>query len=578
MKKYFKSPWLYLVLALALGLLIGRNWQETPHQHSSSKEEAEATTYTCSMHPQIRQEEPGNCPICGMELIPVESKQSGIDPSGIHLSETAQRLANVQTITVSRGKAQRKLSLTGQVKAAADAVHAQVSNIPGRLEKLYVEYPGQTVRQGTVVAQLYSPALVQAQTELQEAFRLREEQPGLYQAARRKMKNWQLSSRDIDRLLHADAPADKFPIRAIASGVVRSLAVQEGDYLKAEQRLFTLVDLTEVWVELDLHEGDLAWVNLGDSVSVAIKAFPAKTFQGKVTYIDPLINPQTQVAKARVVIENDQGRLKPEMIAQADVFTKLSTDKDFIAIPKSAVLWTGKRSIVYSIADDGTYHMREVSLAGDLGSSYLIADGLKEGQEIVANGVFTVDAAAQLAGKPSMMNSSEDHQAHDHEPGQKALEDLSEAEVSDLKIADQKPFNTLIEPYLQLTVALSDDDESAAQAAVDQLNKKAQALLEQPLTGAAKQWQSRLRAEFYPAIQAMDKSPSMAGLRSDFKVVSEEMVALVKDLSLQKKLYVQFCPMADQNQGGFWLSTEKEIANPYFGAMMYSCGSVVEQL
>lgn len=588
MKKYLSNPWFYLVLALLLGWFIGRQWQDEAPVPEREKETAAETTYTCSMHPQIRQDEPGDCPICGMELITVENKTSGADPSAIHLSETAKALANIQTMVVQKGRAQKTIPLTGQIKAAADAIHAQVTHIPGRLEALYVEYPGQQVRQGTIIARLYSPALIQAQTELQEAYSLRDAQPGLYAAAKNKLSNWTLSENDIAALLAAQTPMKNFPIRASASGVVRTLDVQEGDYLRAEQRLFSLIELEEVWAELNLHEQDLPWIDEGDSVQIKLRSYPAEVFTGQISYIDPVIDPITQVATARVVLPNQTGLLKPEMTIQAQVSAKLKAASHQIAVPKSAVLWTGSRSVIYLMNADGTYRLREVTLAGDLGHSYLIASGLEEGARIVVNGVFTVDAAAQLAGKPSMMSpqtesgekASAGGQPHEHDSqeGKAALQEQQKQSLPTLPNKQGEPFAPLLSAYLDLTQALSEDQKEQAQEQARGLYQQAQQIIKLSLSGSAAQWQDFLKEELLPTLQSMQRTQELEQMRADFKKSSAFMVDLARALPGNQNLYVQYCPMADQNKGGFWLSTKEEIANPYFGAMMYRCGSVVDHL
>ena len=170
--------------------------------------------------------------------------------------------------------------------------------------------------------------------------------------------------------------------------------------------LFKIADLSKVWVMFDAYESDLPFLNIGEKVTFSLQAIPGKDFSGNIIFIDPVIDPVTRVAKVRVETSNESGKLKPEMFATGIVSTTLNEYRNNMVIPKSAVLWTGKRSIVYvkQPGDEPIFKLREIGLGPMLGNSYVVTDGLAEGEEIVTNGTFSVDASAQLEGKPSMMN------------------------------------------------------------------------------------------------------------------------------------------------------------------------------
>ena len=180
--------------------------------------------------------------------------------------------------------------------------------------------------------------------------------------------------------------------------------VELGDYVERGMPIYEISDLSKVWVLFDLYESELNWVKEGSEVEYTVNSIPGETFTGKITFIDPLINSQTRVATARIEVSNKDGKLKPEMFVSGIVKNSVGVkDSEEIVIPKTAVLWTGKRSVVY-VKDDSGFILREITLGPALGDSYIVEDGLEPGEEIVSNGTFTVDAAVQLSGRPSMMN------------------------------------------------------------------------------------------------------------------------------------------------------------------------------
>ncbi|MDR9373907.1 MAG: efflux RND transporter periplasmic adaptor subunit, partial [Schleiferiaceae bacterium] len=398
-----KKTLLMLAAALALGVLLG--WglfsNASPEAEVASQKAVRETTFTCSMHPQIRQKEPGDCPICGMELIPVaQAPGHQKDSLAVAMSPTAQKLAQVQTITVGTTEPVKNISLTGKVQADARRVYSQTTHFPGRIEKLTVSFKGERVKEGQVLAYVYAPELIRAQEELLEAQKVQESQPALFRSALGKLQNWKLSEAQVQRVLNAKKPIKKFPIRADVNGYVLEKNVHQGDYLGQGDKLYTIADLSKVWLMFDVHESDLSWVAEGDTVHFKLAGLPGEQFKGSISQVDPVINPQTRVAGARVELPNPQGRLRPEMLARGTLRATLDEKGEALVIPESAVLWTGERSVVYvkSKASQGSYAMREVRLGTSLNPGFVVQEGLRSGEEIVVHGTFSVDAAAQLAG------------------------------------------------------------------------------------------------------------------------------------------------------------------------------------
>ena len=282
-----------------------------------------------------------------------------------------------------------------------------MAHISGRIEKLFVGFTGEVVTKGQLLALIYSPELITAQQELLEAAKEKQSQPAIYEAAIEKLRQWMLNDKQITQIEQSGQVKTKFEVYANTSGVVTTKKVNVGDYVSQGASLFDIANLSRVWVLFDAYESDLPFLNVGNTVNFSLQALPDKVFNSTIRFIDPVIDPVNRVAKVRVEIDNSGGKIKPEMFATGVVQANLNAYKDKLVIPRSAVLWTGKRSVVYvkePDSDELNFKMREIEIGPMLGNSYVVISGLEEGEEIVSDGTFSVDAAAQLEGKPSMMN------------------------------------------------------------------------------------------------------------------------------------------------------------------------------
>ncbi|MDR0749385.1 MAG: efflux RND transporter periplasmic adaptor subunit [Tannerellaceae bacterium] len=412
-------------LILAAGLLLG--WLLSPgnaggashegHSHEMPAGEDETQRWTCSMHPQIKMDKPGKCPICGMNLIPLlttGAAAGALHPDAIQMSEEAIALANIQTTLAGRQSPVREIRLYGTVKADERLSQSQTSHLNGRIEKLFVNFTGERVQQGQTIVTIYSPELLSAQQELLEAARMQPAHPALLQAAREKLRLWKLTAPQIAGIEQSGAVSPYVDIKATTSGVVVNKKVNEGDYVSQGTVLFDIADFSRIWLMFDAYESDLPFLNVGDRLEYTLRALPGKTFAGNISFINPVVDPVTRTVKVRVETANPGNRLKPEMYAGAIVRSPLKEYANQLVIPKSAVLWTGKRSIVYvkqAHTETPAFRLRQVELGPSLGDSYIIVSGIEEGDEIVTSGAFTVDASAQLEGKRSMMNDETPHPA-----------------------------------------------------------------------------------------------------------------------------------------------------------------------
>ncbi len=415
-KENLKLIAIVLVLGIVTGLIIGKSGNKSENTSQTTtvdnhNHESEAKTWTCSMHPQIKKDAPGKCPICGMELIPLErnSDEENIDPAEVQMTESAMKLAEIQTMTVKKDYSNKEVYLLGKIKPDERRIAELTARYGGRIEKLHVNFTGQNVRKGEKLATIYSPELITAQKELLEAAKYKETNPNFYRVTRSKLKLWDLTDKQIDEIEKGGTPKNYFEVLSPISGTVTRRYVAIGDYVKEGDALFQVIDLTKVWAMFEAYESDLPWLNVGDKVEFTVQSVPGKKFNGKVTYIDPFLNPKTRIANVRVDVNNSKLQLKPEMYINGIIKPELSKYSKALLIPKTAVLWTGKRSVVYvkiPEREHTSFKYREITLGPVAGEFYIVEDGLKEGEEIAVNGVFKIDAAAQLEGKPSMMNPS----------------------------------------------------------------------------------------------------------------------------------------------------------------------------
>ncbi len=591
MKHLFKNRIASVVVAMFVGGLIvwlampqdsGRI--ENPNTIEAEGEHSHETIWTCSMHPQIRQMEPGKCPICGMDLIPLDADDVEQTPTAIRMSATAIQLADVETAVVGTGRPEKSLRLNGKIIADQRRTYSQTSHIPGRIEELRIDFTGERVQAGEVLARVYSPSLITAQNELMQARKIKDSQPSLYEAARRKLQNWKLTDTQIKSIEEAGAVMENFPINADRSGFVVEKMVELGDYVDRGQTLYRIADLSRVWVMFDIYESDMPWIEKGDQMEFTVASLPGKQFSGRIDYVDPVLDPKTRVAEARVEINNTDGALRPGMFASGTVSATLERDFDKLIIPKTAVMWTGKRSLVYVKlpADDVTeFSMRQIVLGPSLGDGYIVEEGLYPGEVIAVNGTFSIDAAAQLAGKPSMM--SQDYESaipgniSQDESGTgdgRAVRNLKYTEIAiDEKV--KETLRPLIDSYLEIKNALVDDNMTAAKTAVLRMENILINIPEPLFIGETRQIWIGQSETLKEAISKAAAAEDIEGIRQPFSEISKRMVDVTEIFKpYLRPLYVQFCPMANDNKGAEWLSLKKEVKNPYFGEAMLECGEV----
>ncbi len=576
-----KKNILYIALAAIGGLLagylfFGDIFEKSVKQEQSHSHQVEAgQLWTCSMHPQIMQPEPGDCPICGMDLIPSESGADGLAPGQFRMTKNAMALANVRTTIVgTAADGGHSLKLSGTIQENEKAVGTQAAYFGGRIEELFVNFEGEEVRSGQKLASLYAPELVSAQQELITASGLKATQPELYRAVRNKLKLWKLTEKQISEIEASGRVQEYFPVYATVSGTVSEIMVQAGDYVEKGEPLFKIANLGSVWAVFDAYENQVSLLKEGQPLVVTAKSYPNTPLQAKISFINPVLNTSTRTVEVQAVLQNPEGKFKPGMFVTADLALSRSGKDDSLVIPESAVLWTGERSVVYVKTDPNVpvFEMREIRVGDAVNEEYTVISGLENGEEIVTQGTFTLDAAAQLKGKKSMMNDGFEPAPTGHEGHLNSSPAISERTFSE---GFTREMVDIIPAYLKMKDALVAGDAPAAQAEARELAGHLSALPTNALGTPEKSILENSKNQ----LKAIADSDALEVQRNHFVRLNDALIPLMERVgSGVQTLYVQTCPMANNNKGAIWLSAQKEIRNPYYGDAMLACGRVIRTI
>lgn len=553
-----------------------------PHAGHSSEE----VTWTCSMHPQIQTKEPGQCPICGMDLIPISTGGETDDadnPARITLSRRAQKLAELRTSLVRRrSDSTGAVRLLGRIEPNETTLKNVTAWTGGRIDRLFVNTTGETVKGGQIVATLYSPEIYAAHQDLitassqvermsdgaETSLRAAEAALG---AARQRLSLLGVPDGELARMEKEKKPTTAVPIRTPFGGTVMERFVTDGAYVTTGARLYSIAKLTSLWIQLDAYESDLPLLRLKQNVSVEVESYPGESFDGVVTFIDPTLDAQRRTARVRVEVENEDGRLRPGMFAQAVVASETENDVDApLVVPSTAPLFTGRRAIVYvevSSSSGATYEARTVRLGPRLGNLYPVVAGLSEGERIVTRGAFALDADLQIRGGDSMMNSSDDS-----EPGKwDQVVHVPRGELRDIA--------PVVAAYLTVQSALADDDLARAQAGATKMGEELPGAKLDGAPASKKAWE-HFSMKLSEHSQRIVEANSIETARKGFEGLSGTVVMILRVLGnpLDKPLRQAYCPMARGSQGGTWIQEGEEVDNSYYGASMLSCGDVTETI
>lgn len=611
----------FIAASIIAGILIGRfvlpGSAPSDSAHLDHAEVAEVPSiWTCSMHPQIQQPEPGDCPICGMDLIPLVDDSGADDgPRVMSMSKASRALADIQTTAVIEDYPEAEIRLVGKLDYDETLEKSLTARFPARIDELFVNFKGILVAQGDHLAKVYSPDLLSAQRELLTSFRA-DPNSSITRAAREKLRLWDLVPEQIDAIIESGEAKDHFILKAPIGGVVVAKHVKEGDYVKTGESLFKIVDLSRLWAYLDAYESDLPWLRYGQDVAFTVEAMPGEIFHGQIAFIEREVNRKTRTVPIRVNVPNPGSKLKPGMFVRAIVASRLTEDgkvyapefagkwispmhpeviKDGpgqcdvcgmdlvraeelgyvdnatetapIIVPTSAVLRTGKRAVVYvetPNTERPTYEGREIVLGPRAGDYFLVTAGLDAGERVVTNGAFKIDSALQIQAQPSMMNPEGGGSISGHNHSKSSAVIHSEQKVEEASKIPTEQAKQLLEPYLKLQTALAADDLDAAK-------KHLKMMIE--ITGHS--------GALPKVIHAMLTADSLDGIRRPhFETLSNWMIEAIEasPTAFGQDLYRMNCSMVYPDRGADWIQNDEKLLNPYWGSQMLHCGSVEGKL
>ena len=532
-----------------------------------------ASDYVCPMHPQIRQEAFGKCPICGMDLAKEAVAPASNEAETITLGPRARALAGLQVSPVARSKGARELHLLGTVVPDERRLRSVTAWTGGRIETLVARTTGERVRRGQVIAELYSPELYAATRDFLVAY---ERQAGAsgdagswldgpLKAARARLQLLGMRDAAIEQIASSGQAPRLVKVRSQFSGTVIDRKVETGTYVQAGEPLLGLADLSRVWVEVEAFESDLPALAVGQEVTVTPSATGGAPFRGEVTFIDPVLDMSARTAKVRVEVENTDGALRPGMFVHARIEATTAADVGALSVPASAVLWTGRRSVVFVEvpgADVPAYQLREVVVGPRAGAVYPVLSGVSEGERIVTRGAFVLDADLQLRGHHSMMDIAVED----------AVDDVGALVVTDATLASLVP---VVAAYLDTQGLLAADDLDAGRASLGTLAEAVSAVNVEGPAATRKAWADSASTLVGHARTAQ-RSKDDPALRVAFEHVSDDLRVVLTRFGnpLETPVEAAYCPMAFDNRGAGWFQRPGVIANPYYGAAMLRCGDV----
>ncbi|MEW6358125.1 MAG: efflux RND transporter periplasmic adaptor subunit [Planctomycetota bacterium] len=631
-----------VVVAFGVGYWL-RGAPAPPSREQAPKAEAEEKrpmTWTCSMHPQIKLPKPGKCPICFMDLIPLQTERGGEEhPRRLVLSETAKLLAEVETAPVEKRFVEAEIRMVGKLDYDETRMETISARINGRLDRLFVEYAGIPIKKGEHLAEIYSPELLSTQQELLAAIqRAREMKDDEFHAAkrlaqsavnasRRRLLLWGLLPEQIARIEKTGETSDHVTLYSPLSGIVIQKHLLEGSYVQEGTVIYSIADLSRLWARLDAYESDLVWVRYGQKVEITAEAYPGETFPGWISLIEPVLTEMTRTVKLRVTVDNADGRLKPNMFVHGLVRARLAQGGRVVAeqmvgkwicsmhpevvkdsagecpmchmplvtteslgyvtangskepplvIPASAPLATGKRAVVY------------VAVPDQEKPTY-------EGREIVlgprAGDYYIVDEGLKEGERVVVRGNFKIDSALQIEarpsmmsppareaPGVAPQGKGPSPPARDVPAEFHRQFSAEIGGYLAMQNALASDQLDAARAEVLKMQTALEKVDMKLLDGEAHTiWMEELK-NLSAALKACSEAKTIEAMREGFALLSDGLTGTIRRLShAEKAPLIRFkCPMAFNGRGAWWLQVAPELRNPYFGGAMLLCGEKVEE-
>ena len=630
-----------LVIAAAGGYKLGKMNSGAASTHAHGDEaSAAATVWTCSMHPQIKLPQFGKCPLCGMDLIPLEGGQSSdsySNPATLTLSENAKALMEIEVAAVERKFVTADVRMTGKI----DYNETKLSNITawtaGRLDKLYVDYTGVPVKKGDHMVYMYSPDLISAQEEFLGAVAaakniaagdsksVRDMTKALADAAREKLLLLGLTPEQVRQMETDGKASDHLTIYAPTGGIVINKDAVEGMYVETGTKIYTVADMSKLWANLDAYESDMEWIRYGQHVKFTTVSYPGHEFDGVISFISPFLDERTRTVKVRLDVDNADGRLKPGMFIKAVVKSEVAAGGrvmdaglagkwicpmhpeivkdtanscDTCGMPLVTTESLGyvsdnqadfEKPLVIPVSAaliTGTRAVVYVKLPDTSKPTYQgreVVLGARAGEHYIVRSGLEEGELVVVKGNFKIDSSLQIMAAPSMMNPARGMEIQMPSETAKEQTAKvsgkfRQQLAVVFADYFQAHKALAADDFDASLMAVKNAAANIDKVDMMLLEGDAHTKWMELSVPLKGAFEKAAGAKDIKAVRADFYIISQQMGQLTGYFGSPEKtqIYRQHCPMAFNNTGADWLSQEKAVLNPYFGSSMLHCGSVEE--
>ncbi len=631
------APLLFLVVGLvliaALGLAQRIGWISTGGGEASDTSSAGGQVYTCPMHPQIRQPNPGRCPICGMALVEATTGAADLEAMSVKIEPAQRRLSNIQTAGVKRGPLSDSIQTVGSLAIDESRMATIASYIDGRLERLFADYTGVDVAKGDHLAVVFSPELYSAQVEYIQTRRsltrmsektlaaVREAQTKLAASSRQRLVELGMTEKQLGELEQSGEAQSRLTIYSPIGGTVIEKLAQEGKYVKPGQPIYRIADLSTVWLMLELFPEDAARIRFGQRVDAEMQSLPGERLEGRVAFVDRTVDVNKRTVGVRVEFLNEDRRLRPGDYANATIHLPIGQegevyDADLAGrwispmhpqiirdkagscpicgmdlvptsrygysdqpvkqpvsqfVTRSALLMAGNNSVVYVETEPGRFEIRPVTIGPILRDKVIILDGLEDGEQVATAGNFLIDSQMQLAGHPSLIDPSRAIAARRERKTPLRFDEVHVAVIA--KEAGSR-IEELYQAYFAIQKALAADKKPPPNAAKT-LNRLSQQLADDESLSDASRSQLADIAKAGEHLHHMELEKA----RQTFKPISHAVVTLATQVRGQQgetNFFHFFCPMV-KGGGGDWLQADRQLVNPYWGSEMLHCGEQVHE-
>jgi len=577
----------YIYILISASILLactsGKKDEQAAHDHAA---ETPATKYTCPMHPSVIQDGPGKCPICGMDLVP-KSQSSG-DDNNLMLNESQIRLANITTQKVALQSIGQTVVINARLVVDQDYSEVITSRAAGRVERLFFKETGRVIKKGEPLYELYSETLLTLQKEYllakdqYEALGKTEARyESFLKASERKLLLYGLSKNQVEQLGQSRTVQQRITFLAPASGMITEINASEGQYLSEGGVLYKIENISRLWLEAELYPQETSLVKIGDQINIRVSGYESFPVETKVTFLSPEYRANTQIVIMRAAIENQDMKFKPG--TQAQVLLSHSARKT-LAIPTDAVIRDGKGTHVYVESDTNTFQPRMVKTGLEDFEKVEITEGLMEDEIVVVSGAYLLyselvlkKGVSPMAGhQHDAMNSvGKDNKMQPDAPQQ--MDTKKQTITIDPRFSEQ--LAAVLEPYQKMKDALVASNAKSA----NQESKKFSATLKKVDMNLL---QGEAHINWMEKLSAMERTSASIQIENDIEKQRALFSDLTNALYVSIKMYsvnglhayYQYCPMAFDNKGAYWLSLDKEISNPYFGEQMLTCGETKETL